>query len=228
MFSIAIDGPAGSGKSTVAKVLSEKINKEVKTIYLDTGAIYRAVAYYLINNISDEDIKNKKMVADVVEDLDIDINYRNNVQHVYVNGDDVTDNIRGSKVSETTSLIATYKDVRDLLLDIQRDIAKKNNIIMDGRDIGTCVLPNATIKIFLKADVKVRAKRRYLELIQRGMQADLKTIENDIEKRDEIDINREYSPLMKANDAIEIDTSLMSVDEVVEAIYDVFKGKNNV
>lgn len=227
MFSVAIDGPSGTGKSTVAKLLANKLNKIIDTIYLDTGAIYRTVAYYLITNISDRDIENEDMVSQICEDLCIEVKYKDGVQHVYVNGDDVTDYIRTERVSKVTSLIASYKNVRASLLNIQREIARKNNVVMDGRDIGSKVLPDATLKIYLDADINIRAKRRYEQLKSDNSKIDFDEVLKDLKIRDEADINREVSPLVKTKDNIYIDTTNMNIDEVVNKLEDLLLNKIN-
>ncbi len=211
-MNIAIDGPAGSGKSTVAKRLA----KGLSFIYVDTGALYRAMALYCLEN--DIDTKDKAKVSEAVNDMDIALKYERGTQIVLLNGRDVSGLIRTEEVSKNTSVISAYPKVREKLLGIQQDIAKKNDVIMDGRDIGTNVLPGAELKIFLTASVKVRAKRRYDELKERGEDADLYDIEKDIKERDERDTNRDIAPLRKAGDAIEIDTSSMTIDEVTKKI----------
>lgn len=225
MINIAVDGPAGSGKSTISKLVANKLNEEYNMIYLDTGAIYRAVAYYLIKNISDSDIDNENMVVSISEDLSVDIRYIDGQQRVYINGDDVTPYLRTEKVGEVTSKIAKYKKLRDILLDLQRDFAKNNNVIMDGRDIGTCVLPNASLKIFLVADVNERARRRYEQYKESGHDYPFKKILSELRNRDNNDINRSISPLKKADDAVEIDTTSMSIEEVVDKI--IFELRKN-
>lgn len=224
MYSIAIDGPAGAGKSTVAKMVAQALSeKGLYTIYVDTGAIYRGVAYYLLQNISEEDLKKEAIIAENVEKLKVDIKYIDNIQHVYINDEDVTAEIRTSLVSKITSQIAAYKSVRLALIDIQRDIASKNNVVMDGRDIGTNILKNATLKIFLVASVEVRAKRRYDEATQRGETVEFDKIVQEITMRDNRDENRENAPTKQAEDAIKLDTSNMNIEEVVEKILEYFK-----
>ncbi len=225
MINIAVDGPAGSGKSTISKLVANKLNEEYNMIYLDTGAIYRAVAYYLIKNISDSDIDNENMVVSIAEDLSVDIRYIDGQQRVYINGDDVTPYLRTEKVGEVTSKIAKYKKLRDILLDLQRDFANNNNVIMDGRDIGTCVLPNASLKIFLVADVNERARRRYEQYKESGHDYPFNKILSELRNRDNNDINRSISPLKKADDAVEIDTTSMSIEEVVDKI--IFELRKN-
>ncbi len=211
-MSIAIDGPAGAGKSTIAK----KVAKELGYIYVDTGALYRTVALFMIQNkinINDENEVNKAL-----DRIDISMKYEDGIQNIYLNKENVNSLIRTIEVSKIASKTSTYKKVREKLLFLQKDIAKKNKVVMDGRDIGTVILPNADLKIFLTASAKVRGERRYKEIIERDERADLQGIIEDIEKRDEQDKNRAISPLRKANDAIEIDSSYMTIDEVTKKI----------
>lgn len=211
-MSIAIDGPAGAGKSTIAK----KVAKELGYIYVDTGALYRTVALFMIQNkinINDENEVNKAL-----DRIDISMKYEDGIQNIYLNKENVNSLIRTIEVSKIASKTSTYKKVREKLLFLQKDIAKKNKVVMDGRDIGTVILPNADLKIFLTASAKVRGERRYKEIIERDERADLQSIIEDIEKRDEQDKNRAISPLRKANDAIEIDSSYMTIDEVTKKI----------
>ena len=211
-MSIAIDGPAGAGKSTIAK----KVAKELGYIYVDTGALYRTVALFMIQNkinINDENEVNKAL-----DRIDISMKYEDGIQNIYLNKENVNSLIRTIEVSKIASKTSTYKKVREKLLFLQKDIAKKNKVVMDGRDIGTVILPNADLKIFLTASAKVRGERRYKEIIERDERGDLQGIIEDIEKRDEQDKNRAISPLRKANDAIEIDSSYMTIDEVTKKI----------
>lgn len=211
-MSIAIDGPAGAGKSTIAK----KVAKELGYIYVDTGALYRTVALFMIQNkinINDENEVNKAL-----DRIDISMKYEDGIQNIYLNKENVNSLIRTIEVSKIASKTSTYKKVREKLLFLKKDIAKKNKVVMDGRDIGTVILPNADLKIFLTASAKVRGERRYKEIIERDERADLQSIIEDIEKRDEQDKNRAISPLRKANDAIEIDSSYMTIDEVTKKI----------
>lgn len=211
-MNIAIDGPAGAGKSTIAKLVSKKLG----FIYVDTGAMYRAIALYFLNN--NIDVDNNESVLSACNDIKIDIKYEDNNQQVYLNGENVSSLIRQEKVGNMASRVAAKQAVRNVLLQLQRDIAASSDVIMDGRDIGTFVLPNAELKIYLTASVSTRAKRRYDELVSKGENPDMKTIEKDIEQRDFQDMNREISPLKQADDAIYLDTSDMSIDEVVEFI----------
>lgn len=217
MYNIAIDGPAGAGKSSIAKALSKKLG----FVYIDTGAMYRAVAlFFLENGIKDSSDNETDKLLD---ELDINIKYTDGEQRVFLNNVDVSDKLRQEEIGKLASRFSALKSVRKKLVALQRKLAKKENVIMDGRDIGTVVLPNADLKIYLSAGSKVRAKRRYLELIEKGFDRaalDEKAIENEIIKRDEADMNREISPLKKAEDAYCLDTSDMTFDEVVSKILD--------
>lgn len=211
-MNIAIDGPAGAGKSTIAKLAAEKLGY----IYVDTGAMYRAIALFLIKGGISADNENE--VASACQNIEVEIRYEDNVQQVYLNGENVSVEIRQEKVGNMASKAAAIKAVRSKLLQLQRDIAASNNVIMDGRDIGTFVLPDAELKIYLTASVGTRAKRRYDQLIFKGESPDIKKIENDIEQRDYQDMNRDIAPLKQADDALYLDTSDMSIAEVVEFI----------
>ena len=212
-YSIAIDGPAGAGKSTIAKALA----KELGYHYVDTGAIYRTVAYFLdLLGISPKDVDG---VERYIDELTVNIEYdEEGKQHMLMNGMDVTDEIRTQDISQKASLVSAHKVVRDMLLDMQRDVAKKHNVIMDGRDIGTVVLPRATVKIFLTASAEVRAKRRTDELTAKGQKADYAQTLKDIQQRDYQDMNRPIAPLKQAKDAILVDTSQLGIEEVIAAI----------
>ncbi len=211
-FNIAIDGPAGAGKSTIAK----KLAAELGYVYVDTGAMYRAMAYYfLINNIEPEDIGQ---IAEGCKNVEVTITYENGTQHVWLNGNDVSDKIRTEEVGKMASATSVHPVVRTKLVELQQQLAAKTDVIMDGRDIGTVVLPNANVKIFLTASSKIRAQRRYDELTAKGIECDLDAIEKDIIERDYRDMNRETSPLKKAEDAVELDTSNLDIDGVVEAM----------
>ena len=215
-YSIAIDGPAGAGKSTIAKRLA----KELGYYYVDTGAIYRTVAYFLdLLGISPKDVDN---VNRYIDELTIGIEYdEDGLQHMIMNGMDVTGEIRTQDISQKASLVSAHAVVRDVLLDMQRDVAKAHNVIMDGRDIGTVVLPKADVKIFLTADPEVRAKRRYDELIAKGQKANLDVILKEIKQRDYQDTHREVAPLKMARDSVKVDTSAMDIEQVVAAIREI-------
>ena len=213
MASIAIDGPAGAGKSTIAK----KVAKELKDyIYVDTGAMYRAIAYYLVTN--QVNIENDEELTEACNRISVVIQYENDAQQVYLNGENVTPYLRTEETGNMASKSSAKAPVRAALLDIQRDLAKEYNVVMDGRDIGTNVLPNADLKIYLTASSKERANRRYKELVEKGETADFDKIEADIIERDNRDMNRAIAPLKQAEDAILVDSSNMSIDEVVERI----------
>lgn len=217
MYNIAIDGPAGAGKSTIAK----KVAKELAFVYVDTGAMFRSMALYMLRNrISLEDVD---AVAGACEEIDITISYIDGEQQVILNGENVSGQIRTEEVGNAASKIAVYAPVRTKLLQLQRELAAKENVIMDGRDIGTAVLPNAQTKIYLTASSKERARRRVEQLALAGTTADFDEVEADIIKRDEQDMNREIAPLRQAEDAVLIDSSAMSIDEVVAAIIDCYK-----
>ena len=212
-ISIAIDGPAGAGKSTIAKRLAAEMGYH----YVDTGAIYRTVAYFMdLLGVSPKDVDG---VERYIDELTIGIEYdEDGKQHMIMNGMDVTDDIRTQDISQKASLVSAHAVVREVLLDMQRDIAKAHNVIMDGRDIGTVVLPKATVKIFLTADPGVRAKRRYDELIAKGQKAKYETILKEVQQRDYQDTHREIAPLKMARDSIKVDTSDMDIDQVVAEI----------
>ena len=212
MYNIAIDGPAGAGKSTIAKIVA----KELGFIYVDTGAMYRTLALACFRDGIDTTDENA--VVDKCESVEVTLGYEDGTQKVYLNGEDVSKEIRREEIGNLTSAIAVYPGVRKILVALQQDLAAKNDVVMDGRDIGTAVLPNADLKIYLTASVETRAKRRYDELIEKGQTCDLKEIEKDIEDRDYRDMNREVSPLSQADDAVLVDSSDMTIDEVVAKI----------
>lgn len=219
MYNIAIDGPAGAGKSTIAR----KVAAELGFVYVDTGAMYRAMAYYFLqHDISSED---QQAVEAACPDIRVTIEYQDGEQQVLLNGENVNAYIRTEQVSLMTSKVSQYPKVREKLVSLQKQLAAEQNVIMDGRDIGTCVLPDADAKIYLTASVKERATRRYKEQIEKGMQADLSEIEADIEKRDYQDMHREVSPLCQAEDAVLVDSSDMTIREVVEEIIRIFEEK---
>ena len=219
MHNIAIDGPAGAGKSTIAK----KVAKELGFIYVDTGAMYRSMALYFIRNGIKSDEEDR--ITAVCDNIQVSIDYVNGEQQVMLNGENVNAFIRTEEVSRMTSDTSKYPVVREKLLSLQRELASKKNVIMDGRDIGTCVLPDAEVKIYLTASSAERARRRYAEQVERGIECDIEQIEKDIIARDEQDMNREIAPLKQAEDAVLIDSSDMNIEEVVNAILSIAKEK---
>lgn len=219
MKSIAIDGPAGAGKSTIARKVAEKLS----FIYVDTGAMYRSMALYFIRH--DIAAQDEKKIAAACPDIDVSIVYQDGEQQVILNGENVNGLIRTEQVSMMTSDTSKYPVVREKLLSLQRGLAEKENVIMDGRDIGTCVLPNADVKIYLTASAAERARRRYKEQTERGVDCDIKEIERDIIARDEQDMNREVAPLRQAEDAVLVDSSDMTIDQVVDEIIRIYQEK---
>ena len=219
-YAIAIDGPAGAGKSTIAKALA----KELGYHYVDTGAIYRTVAYFLdLLGISPKDTDG---VERYLDELTIDIYYdEEGKQHMIMNGMDVSDEIRTQDISQKASLVSAHAVVRDMLLDMQRDVARKHNVIMDGRDIGTVVLPKATVKIFLTASAEVRAKRRTKELLEKGQKTDYEKVLKEIQQRDYQDTHREVAPLKMSRDSIKLDTSDLDIDGVIAAMKEIITKK---
>ena len=219
-YSIAIDGPAGAGKSTIAKRLA----KELGYYYVDTGAIYRTVAYFLdLWGVSPKDVDN---VNRYIDELTIGIEYdEDGLQHMIMNGMDVTVEIRTQDISQKASLVSAHAVVREVLLDMQRDVAKEHNVIMDGRDIGTVVLPKANVKIFLTASPEVRAQRRTDELIAKGQKANYAQILKEIQQRDYQDTHREIAPLKMSRDSVKVDTSDMDIDQVIETIREIVRKK---
>ena len=216
-YNVAIDGPAGAGKSTIAKLVA----KEKGYIYVDTGAMYRALAiHFLKKNISAE---NVEQIVLACADADVTIACEDGVQQVYLNGENVTGFLREEAVGNMASVTSAIPEVRAQLLELQREMARTKDVVMDGRDIGTNVLPNAEVKVYLTASVQTRANRRYLELSDKGQECSLEDIARDIEERDTRDMNRETAPLRQAEDAVLIDSSDMSIDEVVEAIKNLCK-----
>ena len=211
-MNIAIDGPAGAGKSTIARLAANRLG----FVYVDTGAMYRAIALYLLD--AKTDIEDEQALKNALSNIHINIVYESNVQHVFLDLQDVSTEIRSEKVGNMASKSSALAPVREKLLDLQRDIAAKNDVIMDGRDIGTNILPNAELKIYLTASVDVRAKRRYDELILHGEKPDLEDIKKGIETRDYQDMNRDIAPLKQADDAFLIDSSDMTITEVVDTI----------
>lgn len=219
-ISIAIDGPAGAGKSTIARRLA----KELGYMYVDTGAIYRTVAYFFdLWGVAPKDIDG---ITRYIDELTIRIEYDDEgVQHMIMNGMDVTADIRTQEIGQKASLVAAHAIVREMLLDMQRDVAKEYNVIMDGRDIGTVVLPKATVKIFLTASAEVRAKRRTEELLAKGQKADYNKVLKEIQQRDYQDTHREVAPLKLARDSIKLDTSDLDIDGVIAAMKEIIAKK---
>lgn len=221
MFNVAIDGPAGAGKSTIAKLVAKKMN----LIYVDTGSMYRAMALACIRQGIKADEHEK--VAETVKELNISLEYEEGIQQVILNGENVNDYIRTEEVGNMTSAIATYGEVREKLVAMQQAIAREKEVIMDGRDIGTCVLKDAPVKIYLTAAARTRAERRYSELKEKGQECDIDTIEKDIIDRDYRDMHREISPLKQAEDAILVDSSDMTIEQVVDVICDIIRERLN-
>lgn len=218
-YNIAIDGPAGAGKSTVAKELSKRLGY----IYVDTGAMYRAMALYFLRlNLP---AKDQSSIAEACKNVKIALEYADGIQQVYLNKENVTSFLREETVGRMASSTSIYPEVRLKLVELQRELAAKENVVMDGRDIGTYVLPDANIKIYLTASVEARAKRRYMELTEKGTKSNYEEIKKDIEDRDYRDMNREFAPLRQAEDAIFIDTSDMTIEEVINFILTIKENK---
>lgn len=212
VYNIAIDGPASAGKSTTAK----NIAKRMDFIYVDTGSMYRAISYYMdFNNV---DYSVNENIESVLNDIHIELKFIEKEQKVFLNNQDVTPFLRTESIGKIASAIAKNPKVREKLVNLQQLIATENNVVMDGRDIGSVVLPNANLKIYLDASVEVRAERRYKELVEKGINTDFEIIKKDIIDRDFADMNREFSPLVKADDAIYLDVSYMNPDEVLDKI----------
>ncbi len=218
-INIAIDGPAGAGKSSIAKLVS----KELGYIYVDTGALYRTVGLYSIRK--GIDTKNAEDVTSTLSDIEVKLGFVDGAQHVFLNGEDVSDAIRTPEASMGASNVSAIPAVRTFLFDLQRDIAKNNNCIMDGRDIGTVVLPDAQIKIFLTASPEARAERRYKELVEKGEKVVFQDVLDDINKRDYQDSHREIAPLKQAEDAILVDNSGCNLEEGAKLVLDMIKDK---
>lgn len=217
---IAIDGPAGAGKSTVAK----KVANELNYLYIDTGAMFRALTYEALRlNV---DVNDGKQLSQLLKDLEIEFIPNENGQRVLVNDTDVTEEIRSQKVTNNVAAVAMHKEVRAEMLTRQRQLASKGSVVMDGRDIGTCVLRDAQLKIFLTASAEERARRRHQELIMKGIHTDINQLKKEIEERDKRDSEREIAPLKKAEDAIEIDSTHLTIDEVVQKILALVKERS--
>lgn len=218
MFNVAIDGPAGAGKSTIAKAAA----KELGFIYVDTGALYRAIAY---NAVTKGVIDDTQKIIDMLIDTNVELKYVDGVQAVYLNGDDVSAYIRTPEISMGASKVSAIPQVREFLLNLQRDIAQKNNVIMDGRDIATVVLPNADVKIFLFASPECRAQRRCKELIEKGEDVTLEDVLADVNQRDYQDSHREIAPLKPSEDSVMADTSKLTLEESIQLIIDIVKER---
>lgn len=219
MLNIAIDGPAGAGKSTIAKAVAAKMG----IIYVDTGAMYRAMALYMLRKGIDPDDAEK--ISEQCKEADISIDFRDGQQVVLLFGENVNDMIRTPQVSDMASRTSVNPDVRAKLVQLQQKLGREKDVVMDGRDIGTVVLPDAQAKIFLTASVDVRADRRYKELLEKGQEADYDEIAAQIRERDERDMNREISPLKQAEDAVLVDTSDMTIEEVTQRIMEIIEEK---
>lgn len=216
---IAIDGPAGAGKSTIAKLVAKKLG----SIYVDTGAMYRAIGLYMTENSVDK--SDIEAVKNALGKISLDIRYEDGVQQIILNGENVSGKIRTPEIGSAASAFAVIPEVRSGLTDLQRELAKRSAVVMDGRDIGTVVLPDASVKIFLTASVEVRADRRYKELAKKGEEVNIKEIEADIRRRDEQDMTRKTAPLKQADDAVLLDSSSLSIDEVADRIIEIAKEK---
>lgn len=211
-YNVAIDGPAGAGKSTIAKLVAEKKGY----IYVDTGAMYRGLAVHFLNcGLQAEDSTG---IIEACKNADVSIGYENGVQQIYLNGENITDRLRREEVGNMASVTSAIPEVREKLLELQRSLAREKDVIMDGRDIGTNILPDADVKIYLTASVETRAKRRYDELLAKGEHCDLEAISRDIQERDARDMQREIAPLKQAADAVLVDSSNMTIEEVVDKI----------
>ena len=217
VISIALDGPAGAGKSTIAKAVAKKLS----FIYVDTGALYRAIGFYAIKN----KISSENEIISSLKKIKVDLKFEYNLQKVFLCDEDISEEIRTPEVSMMASKISAIPAVREFLFDLQQDLAKKNNVIMDGRDIGTVILPEANVKIFLTASSEKRAERRYKELIEKGLQVDYDDILKDIIKRDYDDSNRKIAPLKAAADAIFVDTSAYNLEESINLILTIINNK---
>lgn len=211
-MNIAIDGPAGAGKSTIAKAVAKRLGY----IYVDTGAMYRGIGLYALEHGADP--KSAKEVGDILDDIAVSIEYKDGEQRLMINGEDVSDRIRTPEVSAAASDVSALPAVREKLLDLQRELAKNNDAVMDGRDIGSFVLPNAEVKIFLTASADVRARRRYDELAQKGIKVEFSEVRADMEQRDKNDSTRKASPLVMAEDSILVDTTDMDIERTIEKI----------
>lgn len=219
IYNIAIDGPAGAGKSTIAR----RVAKELSFIYVDTGAMYRAMALYLLRRKVNRD--DTEQIGNICQDAEISIEYQNGEQIVLLNGENVNSYLRTEEVGNMASVSSAVPRVREKLLSLQRKLAKDMSVVMDGRDIGTTILPDADVKIYLTASSLTRAKRRYLELQEKGTVCNLDEIQKDIEERDQRDMSREISPLRQAEDAVLVDSSDLTIQQVVDRILQIFRSK---
>ncbi|RGU34849.1 (d)CMP kinase [Ruminococcus sp. AF17-22AC] len=219
IYNIAIDGPAGAGKSTIAR----RVAKELSFIYVDTGAMYRAMALYLLRKEVNRD--DTEQIGNICQDAEISIEYQNGEQIVLLNGENVNSYLRTEEVGNMASVSSAVPRVREKLLSLQRKLAKDMSVVMDGRDIGTTILPDADVKIYLTASSLTRAKRRYLELQEKGTVCNLDDIQKDIEERDQRDMSREISPLRQAEDAVLVDSSNLTIQQVVDRILQIFRSK---
>ena len=219
MFKIALDGPSGAGKSTIAKALAAKLG----IVYVDTGALYRTVGYFVRQKNADP--KNADEVGALLPEIHVEIKYVDGAQHVYLNGEDLGDKIRTPEMSMYASAVSAIPAVRSFLLDTQRDIARKNSVIMDGRDIGTVILPDAEVKIFMFASVEARAMRRHRELVAKGEDVKYEDVLREMIERDNNDRNRDVAPAVPAEDAMMLDNSEMNIEENVDAVIDLIRSK---
>lgn len=219
IYNIAIDGPAGAGKSTIAR----RVARELSFIYVDTGAMYRAMALYLLRRKVNRD--DTEQIGNICQDAEISIEYQNGEQIVLLNGENVNSYLRTEEVGNMASVSSAVPRVREKLLSLQRKLAKDMSVVMDGRDIGTTILPDADVKIYLTASSLTRAKRRYLELQEKGIVCNLDDIQKDIEERDQRDMSREISPLRQAEDAVLVDSSNLTIQQVVDRILQIFRSK---
>ena len=217
-FNVAVDGPAGAGKSTIAKAVARELN----LIYVDTGAMYRAIALFMLRE--GVDLSDRQAIIEKCLQADVTIGYEDGVQVVFLNGENVNGFLRTEEVGDTASVISPIPEVRKNMVTLQKELAAQSDCIMDGRDIGTCVLPHAQLKIYLTASSEVRAKRRYDELAAKGVESDFRKIKADIEERDYRDMHRETSPLKQAEDAVVVDTSDMTVEEVIARIMELCRS----
>ncbi|KQL51817.1 MULTISPECIES: (d)CMP kinase [Bacillaceae] len=216
-FNVAIDGPAGAGKSTVAKQVAEKLG----FLYIDTGAMYRALTQAALAR--EIDVKDEEALIQLLRNSNLELAPSSTGTTVYWDGEDITEDIRSNKVNQTVSLVSSYKQIRLYMMEKQQKLASEKNAVLDGRDTGTHVLPDADVKVFLTASVEERAKRRHTEQLNKGLTSDLEAIKRDIEKRDELDSNRAFAPLKQADDAEVLDTTCMDINQVTDAILDLVK-----